>query len=603
MNKMSPISNKLNLHMRIIMCAIMLLSAISAVANSDTLKTEILHKALRLIGEEDSLSHAMCYRIDSVSKMTNLSDSAFVIFMSRDVGNYFRRIGQQSNAIEIFSDVVDMLERRDNTPEIKLKLYIPLGAAFEEVGLWSVAMEYYHNALRIAQDNNLQGDIARIYNNIGAAYYRTDIKKSEEYMVKSLEINTKLADRSELFLNYNNLAAVYLQQGNYDEALDHALLALHMIDKHENADLYHGMQFNIGTLHFNKNEYHLAISFINDAREYFHQVNNYSELVPINIYLAQAYEKIGQHVNARQCMKLIEDSLLPNVSNNDVEAYARTTLSEYYESINDYYKAYCHLHEASVLKDSLTIANDKRKISNLEQIYDNEQKLRANAHLINEMKINKMRTDRSVMFIIIALIILVLIIIILIIRSQLQSKLHKSNAQLVEQQLTIQEKEKELQQIKEKELSRAIDQKNRELSSYALSYTKDNEFLMHLSEELKQLLLEINPRDKEHKEHIRSILAQIKQHNNADNWQEFRYYFEQVHPSFYDKIDEISPGITQHQKRLCAMLYIGLSTKEISSITFREVRSIESARNRLRKKFQIPADETIQEFLSRKMAE
>ena len=49
------------------------------------------------------------------------------------------------------------------------------------------------------------------------------------------------------------------------------------------------------------------------------------------------------------------------------------------------------------------------------------------------------------------------------------------------------------------------------------------------------------------------------------------------------------------------MLYIGSSTKEISSITFREVRSIESARNRLRKKLNIPEEETIQEFLTRKL--
>ena len=125
--------------------------------------------------------------------------------------------------------------------------------------------------------------------------------------------------------------------------------------------------------------------------------------------------------------------------------------------------------------------------------------------------------------------------------------------------------------------------------------------MANLSEELKKLLLEINPRDKEHKEHIRSILAQLKQHCSADNWQEFRYYFEQVHPSFYDHLEELSPGITQRQKRLCSMLYIGLTTKEISSITFREVRSIESARNRLRKKLDVPADETIQEFLSRKL--
>ena len=218
------------------------------------------------------------------------------------------------------------------------------------------------------------------------------------------------------------------------------------------------------------------------------------------------------------------------------------------------------------------------------------------------MQISKLKTDRTVTVIIIALIALIIIIIFLITLSQLQQKRHKANTQLVEQQIALQEKENELQQIKEQELNRVIDQKNRELSSYALTFTKDNEFLEQLSEELKQLLLVKDPRDKEYKERIRNIISQVKQRCNTDNWQEFKYYFEQVHPSFYDRLEEISPGITQRQKRLCAMLYIGLSTKEISSITFREIRSIESARNRLRKKLEVPNEESIQEFLSRKLA-
>jgi hypothetical protein len=240
-------------------------------------------------------------------------------------------------------------------------------------------------------------------------------------------------------------------------------------------------------------------------------------------------------------------------------------------------------------------------LGNLERIYDYEQKLRENARTINEMEINKINSDRRVIFIITALIALVVISVIIIIHTQLQNKLHKTTSQLAEQQIALQEKEKELQQIKEAELNRAIDQKNRELSSFALSYTKNNEFLANLNDELKQLFLEWNPREKVHKERIRNILTQLKQQLTPDNWQEFRYYFEQVHPSFYDHLEEICPDITQRQKRLCAMLYIGLSTKEISTITFREVRSIESARNRLRKKLEVPVEETIQEFLSRKL--
>lgn len=75
-------------------------------------------------------------------------------------------------------------------------------------------------------------------------------------------------------------------------------------------------------------------------------------------------------------------------------------------------------------------------------------------------------------------------------------------------------------------------------------------------------------------------------------------YFEQVHPSFYKNIEEKCPDLTIKEKRLCAFLRLGLSTKDIASITFTEVRSVESARNRLRKKLDIASDESLIEFLS-----
>lgn len=568
----------------------------------DTLQEKILKKSQVLINTEDSTSQKICAAIDSINHTEFLSDSSFVTFIIKNIGGYFRRQGQQSNAIDVFSEAVSYLEQKGSNPQILLKLYLPLGAAFEEVGLWSSAMEYYHKALLIAQDNNMQGDIARIYNNIGAAYYPTDIEKSKEYINKSLKINSEIGDKQELFINYNNLAAINVKLNAFDEALDYALQALQMVDKEEHSDMYHSMQCNIGSLYLQKGEIYLAISYINNAKDFFEKSHNYSELVTIYTLLIEAYEKSGIDSEAAKCVSTIENDLLHKISNSEVESKAHITLSDFYKRSNNYVKAYDHLKEATALKDSLVKANDKRKVNNLERIYDNEQKLRENAKAINNMQISKLKTDRTVTVIIIALIALIIIIIFLITLSQLQQKRHKANTQLVEQQIALQEKENELQQIKEQELNRVIDQKNRELSSYALTFTKDNEFLEQLSEELKQLLLVKDPRDKEYKERIRNILSQVKQRCNTDNWQEFKYYFEQVHPSFYDRLEEISPGITQRQKRLCAMLYIGLSTKEISSITFREIRSIESARNRLRKKLEVPNEESIQEFLSRKLA-
>lgn len=572
-------------------------------ATTDTLQTKLLNKSHLLIESNDIPSQKICQEIDSVNQIKYLSDSAFVSFLVRDIGGYFRKQGQQSNAIEIFLEAVHHLEKKGSNPKILLKLYLPLGAAFEEVGLWSSAMEYYHKALRIAEDNDMQADIARIYNNIGATYYPTDLEKSKEYMLKSMKLNTDLGDRNELFLNYNNLAAIYVRQDDYNTALDYALQALQMVTKEKNSDMYHSMQCNIGSLYLQKGDFYLAISYIGKAEEFFEKEHNYSELAGIYVLLMEAWEQSDMPNRAKEYAKKIENTLLPQISNSEVESRLRASLSKFYERNNNHYKAYLHLKKASALKDSLYTANDYRKVNNLEHIYDNEQKLRENARIINDMQISKLKTDKLVATIVIVLITLVAIVIFLTIRSQMQQKLLKTNAQLSEQQTILQEKEKELQQIKEQELNNTIDRKNRELSTYALSYTKDSEFLLRIGEELKELLLEINPRNTAQKEKLRKIMTQLKQHYSNDNWQEFKYYFEQVHPSFYKRLDEISPGITQRQKRLCAMLYIGLSTKEISTITYREIRSIDSARNRLRKKLDIPADESIQDFLSRKMTE
>lgn len=564
------------------------------------IKQEILTRASDLIDDNENNSVVMQHKIDSMGKLDNLPDSIFILFVVDNVGEYFRQQGRQSAAVELFSMLAGTLEQGKCPPATLLRLYIPLGAALEEVGMWNNAMEYYHKALAIAEEQGLKSNAAKIYNNIGAAYFRSDVSKAESYFRKALDINEKVGDKKELCLNYNNLAGAAMKQDRYDEALDYMLDALQLISKNEDAYFYHFMQCNIASLYMLKGEDYLAISYLQNAVEYHRREGNLLDLIQCYNMLAEAYEKLGNMNEAFYYIKLSEKELA-SVANRDFEANMSIILSRFYSRRNNFEKAYSLLLRATELRDSLTKVNDMKKIDNLEQIYNNEQKLRENALLISEMQLHKLEDDRRVTVIVIIIILLALVVVFLIVRTRLRDKLHKTKEELAMQQIALSEKEKELQRIKEQELNKTIDQKNRELSSYALSYTKDNEFYDHICDELKQILLEINPRDKLHKERLRKILSELKHHEGSDNWQEFRLYFEQVHPSFYDSLDEISPGITQRQKRLCALLYIGLSTKEIASITFREVRSVESARNRLRRKLGIPTEETIHEFLSKRL--
>ncbi|MDE6131095.1 MAG: hypothetical protein K2F74_05850, partial [Muribaculaceae bacterium] len=81
--------------------------------------------------------------------------------------------------------------------------------------------------------------------------------------------------------------------------------------------------------------------------------------------------------------------------------------------------------------------------------------------------------------------------------------------------------------------------------------------------------------------------------------EEFRLQFERIHPDFYRTLSEKFPELTARDLRLCAFLHLGMTTKEIAVLTYREVRSVDSARNRLRKKLGIDINDDISDFLRR----
>ena len=66
---------------------------------------------------------------------------------------------------------------------------------------------------------------------------------------------------------------------------------------------------------------------------------------------------------------------------------------------------------------------------------------------------------------------------------------------------------------------------------------------------------------------------------------------------FIMKLEQKFPSITKAEKRLCVMLYIDMSSKEISVITNTSIRSVETSRYRLRKKFNLKTDKDIVDFL------
>ena len=73
----------------------------------------------------------------------------------------------------------------------------------------------------------------------------------------------------------------------------------------------------------------------------------------------------------------------------------------------------------------------------------------------------------------------------------------------------------------------------------------------------------------------------------------FKIFIEKSNSKFYKKLNEKYTNLTNNEQRLCALIRLNLSSKEISNILNITEKSVEMNRYRLRKKIQIPTSESL----------
>ena len=84
--------------------------------------------------------------------------------------------------------------------------------------------------------------------------------------------------------------------------------------------------------------------------------------------------------------------------------------------------------------------------------------------------------------------------------------------------------------------------------------------------------------------------------NDDDNWDKFEENFNLVYDNFMAKLLARFPDLNKNERKLCAYLRLGLSSKEIASLLNISLRSVETFRYRLRKKLGLEQGESMTDF-------
>jgi len=170
--------------------------------------------------------------------------------------------------------------------------------------------------------------------------------------------------------------------------------------------------------------------------------------------------------------------------------------------------------------------------------------------------------------------------------------------------LQIKDLEKEIEKLSQqknrvnRELEGEIKYKKKEMMTLALNIIQKNKFIQDLRNKIIKLISTASSISTQ--KDLEKLSLVIKEHLYIDKDREtFQLYIEDLHQDFFLQLENEYPGLTNNEKRLCALLRLDLASKEIASVLNISPKSVEMNRYRLRKKMKISGSENLSEIIRR----
>lgn len=443
------------------------------------------------------------------------------------------------------------------------KVDIRLAIEYKRRLEYEQALSLLFDALDVFTKLNEEIKLAEINNHIGGVYFdQANFDKAYQYYQNSYSLHTELNNQEGIGSLLINLGEIYRLTGKPHDAMNYYNRAL-IINKKLNRELHLAIIYNnIGNIFLGSGDSDSAARYFLQSLTIGEKLNEAGLISSASISLGNLYLHSGKPDSARIYFNegLTMAELQSNIGNlRD----ACKGLSDVFAVENNYQKAYMYHDRYKSLSDSINSVQNREKITRLEMqyIYNHEQ---------NISKVRKQKRQLRY-FLIAAFLAIILIAMVLIYgRQRIIIKHSKAAADNL--------------LLQRKKLEEEIAFKNRELTTNVMYMVRKNELINFISQKLIKARDNFNAR---YRPEIQEIIIGLQSNFDKDIWKEFELRFKEVHRNFYDKLMEKHPNLTENEKKLCALLKLNMTTKEIAAITHQNPNSIEVARTRMRKKMKL----------------
>lgn len=448
---------------------------------------------------------------------------------------------------------------------------------YQLLGNTHQALAYFQRAIALAKSLGDSRRLASLYNNVFGIYYaQREYSQAEDLLRMSLAINRKANDSAAIRNNYNNFGLVSIDRGDFLRASSYMHQALDYTPKTDRIGRSLILT-NLADLYSRQNQFAKAEQQLQQALALQQGIPMDGHTIQTSLNLAWLKAYRGRYAEAKRLQPSIYAALprLPLA----VQANSLAQLADIHFIMGDSIAALRDILRYQAIDDSLQRATNTSQLQQLLVAYDTERLRQTNSRLQQAVS---MRT-RAFVATVVFLVVLVALIGLLVRRMRIDKQ---KNRLISEQQARLLSYEQAEHERRQQELATEIDHKNRQLTTYTLDLASINEFHQHIASDLTALRQAA--KDEELSRTLHDITLRLDHFNDKPLGDDFHVYFDEVHPGFLMKLSQ-NYNLSKADLRLCAYLFLGMTTKEIAALTHKEVRSVESQRNRLRKKLSLPA--------------
>lgn len=522
----------------------------------------------------------ICVIISSAAVMA--ADGGDVLSCARemhDAGKYAESIQQLDSYIH------DQTTSSTYADSIRLVPYLYLqGMNYMSLGLTARAAGILNDALRLSERTADYNSTADICNSLFKLYFQTgNVQSGSGFLDQALNLYKKTHNLTGERNVLNNLGLLYYSKGDYacsESYFDKAL------------DISDGDSLAIGQIYINKAELSyirenlpLANCQLDTALAYFNHCMASSVGMQAWLNKALVLSRLGQSDNARVMLKHIVGGISLREPERMADTYAQ--LAEIQLIMGDSIEALRYVLQSQAITDSINRSKTNDQVHQLLVFYDTERITRQN----KELEDNVRKRNLIIVLTTIVSVLVIVWIIYLVVRRRID---RCKNRLIRLQRERLMEFERKEHERKETEYRQQLDYKNRQLTSFSIDAANIGELHKKLFDSFERLRRNA---DMESRHAIEENINLLKNFNRSEVSEDFRVYFNEVHPDFTRCLTEQFPNLTPTDIRLCSYLYLGMTTKEIAALTFREIRSVESSRLRLRKKLGISGSQSLYDFL------